>query len=312
MPHSTSVLLNRLLARGKFRHVQVLLKLAELGSVQRTADAIGMTQSSVTQTLAYLEDLLGIPLFQRHARGVRPTPACTQLRPVARQLLLGVSEGAEVIATHALRGRGLVRLAASAAATNGLLEQAIPLFNGRFPNMQVFLRDAEGEDQLLAIARDEVDLVVCRRPPVVPEGWQFEPLLEDRFGVFCRATHPLAGSRKLAWARLIDEPWLLPPAGSPGRERFDELTSHLSRRPARHPLVTRSPLMMWWMLRQVDVLSFLPISFVRPLLDAAELVELKVGSVVLIEALGLLRPQALVGDGTVAFAGFLRELFAPA
>ena len=38
-----SVLLSRLLARGKFRHLQVLLRLAELGSVQRTADAIGVT-----------------------------------------------------------------------------------------------------------------------------------------------------------------------------------------------------------------------------------------------------------------------------
>ena len=51
MPESATVLLNRLLARGKFRHVQALLRLAELGSVQRAADAIGVTQSSVTQTL---------------------------------------------------------------------------------------------------------------------------------------------------------------------------------------------------------------------------------------------------------------------
>ena len=68
-----TVLLNRLLARGKFRHIQVLLRLAELGSVQRTADAIGLTQSSVTQTLAYLESLLEVRLFERHARGVTPT-----------------------------------------------------------------------------------------------------------------------------------------------------------------------------------------------------------------------------------------------
>ena len=70
MPVASTVLLNRLLARGKFRHAQVLLHLAELGSVQRAADAMGMTQSSVTQSLAYLEQLLESQLFHRHARGL--------------------------------------------------------------------------------------------------------------------------------------------------------------------------------------------------------------------------------------------------
>ena len=72
MADTATQLLNRLLARGKFRHVQVLLMIAELGSVQRTADRIGMTQSSVTKTLASLESLLDTQLFLRHARGVLP------------------------------------------------------------------------------------------------------------------------------------------------------------------------------------------------------------------------------------------------
>ena len=38
---TASNVLNRLLARGKFRHVQILLHLAELGSIQRTASAVG-------------------------------------------------------------------------------------------------------------------------------------------------------------------------------------------------------------------------------------------------------------------------------
>ena len=84
MTVTATVLLHRLVARGKFRHIQVLLKLAELGSVQRAAEAIGLTQSSVTQTLAYLESLLGTRLFTRHARGVMPTPLASQLVPVAR------------------------------------------------------------------------------------------------------------------------------------------------------------------------------------------------------------------------------------
>jgi len=97
MHPSATALLNRLLVRGKFRHIQVLLKLAELGSIQRTAESIGTTQSAVTQTLAYLEQMLETPLFHRHARGVQPTLACIELLPVGRQLLEGLFESAEVI-----------------------------------------------------------------------------------------------------------------------------------------------------------------------------------------------------------------------
>ena len=100
MKSAVTPLLNRLLARGKFRHLQVVLKLAELGSVQRTADALGMTQSSITQTLAYVENLMEAKLFHRHARGVRPTPACMDLLPVARQMMLGLIEGAEIVAAR--------------------------------------------------------------------------------------------------------------------------------------------------------------------------------------------------------------------
>ena len=105
---SAHALLNRLLARGKLRQLQVLLQLAELGSVQRTAPVVGMTQSGVSQTLASLEALLDIPLFIRHARGVLPTPACLELLPTVRQLMLGVAQGAESLAAAQLHeGRDL-------------------------------------------------------------------------------------------------------------------------------------------------------------------------------------------------------------
>jgi len=141
-PPPASTLLNRLLSRGKFRHVQVLLQLAELGSVQRTADAIGMTQSAVTQTLAYLERLLDVRLFERHARGVRPTPACTDLLPVARQLMLGMADVAGAVDARRRQGLGFVRVLASVSAIHGVLVDALPAFAQAQPAIRVQLAEA--------------------------------------------------------------------------------------------------------------------------------------------------------------------------
>jgi DNA-binding transcriptional LysR family regulator len=51
---SATVLRNRLLTRARLRHWQVLVRVAELGSVRRAAEAVGMTQPAVTHVLADL------------------------------------------------------------------------------------------------------------------------------------------------------------------------------------------------------------------------------------------------------------------
>ena len=303
----SSVLLNRLLARGKFRHLQVLLRLAELGSVQRAADAIGVTQSSVTQTLAYVEGLLEIKLFQRHARGVIPTPACQDLLPVARHVMMGLAEGADVLAARGRRGGGVVRLLASVAAVQGVLAEALPQFHAVHPAIEVHVREAEGEDQLLALARGEVDLVVCRAPVAVPEGWAFEALCEDEIVIVARPGHPLQRRRRADWAALAQATWLLAPAETLARLRFDAMVQqHFEASPRAHPLVTRNLVLTLKTLHTQPVLALLPMSFARSLLKEGQIVRVQTPDPLPLAPLGLLRPEPLVAPAARALFDHLQ------
>ncbi|NML44141.1 LysR family transcriptional regulator [Ramlibacter sp. G-1-2-2] len=305
MRQTAYVLVNRLLARGKFRHVQLLLKLAELGSVQRTADAIGMTQPSVTQTLAGLEELLGVQLFERHARGVRPTAACLDVLPAARQMFLGIAETAEVVMARHSTGKGIVRLLASASALQGLLLRALPEFLRGAPHAQVQLREAENDDLLLAITRGEVDLVVCRRPTVIPEGWAFHALEADQLVVVCDPGHRLARRRRLAWSNVQDETWLLSPAGSIARSAFDAVSASFNAAARTYPLVTRVLAMMLHLLREERLLSLLPRSIVRPLVDSGAICVLPLPAVAM-EPIGLLAPREGLREVPLALFEFLQ------
>ncbi len=292
MQPTATTLLNRLLSRGKLRHIQVFMRLAELGSVQRTADAIGVTQSSVTQTLAYLEDLLDVRLFQRHARGVRLTQAGSDLVPLARQVMSGVSDVAHAVEARGRQGGGLIRLLASLAAMNGLLLEWLPAFARDNPDVDVLLRDAEDQEQLLAIARAEVDLIACRRPQVIPEGWRFVPLRVDRFALVCRRTHPLALlQRPIAPADLTPATWLALPTGTAAREHLDHVAMQLQTTLRLHPIITRSPLMMWNLLKDQDLLAVLPITIATPHLQMGDIVELTVDMAAPLQSIGLLRPE---------------------
>lgn len=302
-----TVLLNRLLARGKFRHIQVLLRLAELGSVQRTADAIGLTQSSVTQTLAYLESLLEVRLFERHARGVTPTPVCLDLLPVARQVMLGLAEGADVLVARQQRGGSVLRLVASAAGLGSLLLDALGDFHRLHPTIQVHLREAEGEDQLLAVARGEVDLVACRQPAAVPGSWVFEPLLPDRIVVVAQPGHALLRRQPASWKALGRETWLLAPAETAARRHFDELALRFDQPPRTHPLVSRSIAATLETLRREPVLALLPLSFVQRAVQAGQLAVLPLPEPMPMNAIGLLRPEPLLLPAAVALVQHLRD-----
>ena len=59
----------------EMRHLQTFLLAAELRSFTRAADALGVTQASVSQQVAALEKDLCVSLFQRTSRAVVPTKA---------------------------------------------------------------------------------------------------------------------------------------------------------------------------------------------------------------------------------------------
>ncbi|WP_311222682.1 MULTISPECIES: LysR substrate-binding domain-containing protein [unclassified Acidovorax] len=311
MTLTATTLLNRLLARGKFRHLQILLRLAEVGSVQRTADAIGVTQSSVTQTLAYLEALLETPLFHRHAKGVHPTDACRDLLPLARQVLLGIQDTAQAVEARHRQGEGQVRLLASISATHGLLIDHLAEFHQRWPGIQVHLREAEGDEQLLALARGEVDLIACRQPAVTPERWTFHPLLADRFAIVCRRQHPLAPAGSANAADLQGAQWMALPTGSAARERLDDIAARCTAPLKLHPLITRTPTMMWWLLLEHDLLAVLPLTLVSPLMKTGQVVELRVAGEYPMQPLGLLQPASHAAPAAQQLSDFLRGQFAP-
>lgn len=305
MQTTSSVLLNRLMARARLRHMQVLVQLAELGSVRRTAQAVGMTQPGVSQILADLERMLDVTLFHRHSRGVRPTPACTDVLPLARQMLLGLAASAEAVSARRELGQGVVRLIASTSAINGLLVRALPEFNRANPAIQVQVREGERDDQMLAIARGEIDLALCRQPPVVPEGWAFRALLEDRFVVACAADHPLARRRNLELAHLAGQTWLPSPAGSAARVYFDAMFARVGDDVRICQVITRTLALTWELLRQQPLLTVVPYCVVAHLVDSGELAALKMRGAMPLEPIGLMTALEDPGAATARLTEYL-------
>jgi DNA-binding transcriptional LysR family regulator len=66
--------------------LKVFEAVARLGGMNRAAAELNTVQSNVTTRIRRLEDELGTPLFDRHSRGVTPTPAGLRLLPHAERI----------------------------------------------------------------------------------------------------------------------------------------------------------------------------------------------------------------------------------
>lgn len=307
MKPTASVIRQRLHARARVRHWLALARVAELGNLHKAADAMGMTQPSLTQLLADLENLLGAPLFHRHARGMRPTAMGAELLPVAQRILAAVSDGAEQAAALQNRSQAVVRIGAIGGAINGLLARVLPACGRQHADLMLQLVEADPTQLLGLLARGDLDLALCRAPAVLPAGWAFQPLIEDHFVVVAAPHHPLVRQRRIEVDALRRHTWLALPIDSAARGAFDALFGHdAGTQPAIRQVSTRVPAMLWAMLKAEPLLALVPASVTRQLVEAAELVELDLAFRLPFEAIGVLAPDSGSGPGVARVLAFLQ------
>lgn len=308
-PITPDLLFARLLSRARLKHLQLAVHIAELHSLQKAAAAIGLSQPAATHALAEFETLLGTPLFERHARGMRPSPAGLALLPLVRNALKLLQACAETAASMQHGATGLVRIGAIHAAVAGWLTQALPVFSRTHPDVAVEVHEVPADQLLQMIESNRVDIVLCREPQPLPEGHLFTPVLADHYVVLCRNGHPLAGQARVSDDDLRTHTWLLPPLTGIAPAEFNALCTRLGGAPRTCQVSSRSALLAQAMLDSGDLLALSPYQFARPLLEARLLASLAVPPMAM-PPLGMLRRAAVAADAPSAVARLAESLLA--
>ena len=267
MPSATpaaSVLYARLLAKGRLRHLQLLVAIAESGSVRRAAEQVGMSQPAATQALADIEQLLGIALFERLVRGMRLTAAGRAVIPMAKGTLNALRASADTLHALASGASGVLRIGAIPAAVSGLLCRVLPALSERHPELRIEVLEAAGEQLLGEVGSGRVDIALLRKPAETPRTCSFQPLAQDAPWVVCGRRHPLARQPKVSLAELRGARWMLPGQGLGVRGVFDTLFEDDKPLPQLHPISTTSISLLLEMLRRERILSLVPRSLIEP------------------------------------------------
>lgn len=211
--------------------LRVLVEVGERGSFSAAAAALTLTQPAVSRQIAGLERRLGVPLFSRVPRGVRPTPAGTVAIELARDALDRLRVLETRLASFAGLASGDLRLAAFPSVNTYLVPEAIRRFGERYPGVTLSLRQTDRDRPLHAVRNGEVDLALVTgwhlyadpeqaryggtdpprtadQPRTEVDGVDLLPLCDEELQVLLPATHRLARRRRIRLAELGGENWI--------------------------------------------------------------------------------------------------------
>lgn len=198
--------------------LRALHAVATHGSIGAAATALGYTPSAISQQLAKLERETRTTLLERRGRGVVLTDAAGLLAETAGRVLALVEE-AEVD-LEAKRGApvGVLRVAAFATASRGLLPGVLAGLAASHPGLVVRLLEIDPSVSVDLVARGEVDLAVVHdwhntRLPI-PDGLARAWIGDDGADILLPADHPLADRSVLVAADLAGERWICQQPGT--------------------------------------------------------------------------------------------------
>ena len=235
--------LRRLLAKLRFRHLQLLVALDEGGSLRAATGALNLTQPALSKALGEVEAAFGFALFTRSARGLAATERGTVVVRGARVLLAELAHMQAEAAGHPAFTQ--LRIGAPPFVAHSHLAPVIASLAGLDPRLMVRLREERVPALMQALLEGELDVLFSSFPRDWPAGamaqLRQEKLFDAQFDVVAPPGHPLARARSVRWERLAQERWIMPAGFSMVRRLLEHVFLREGLKPPQPVIESTSP-----------------------------------------------------------------------
>lgn len=186
--------------------LRYFLAIAESGSFTAAARRCNVTQPSLSQQIRRLEDLLGLPLFDRLPRGAALTEAGRSLLPRARRILAEIDDAAGSISSELETGKGRLVVGSIPTMAPYLLPAMVPRFLRRYPDCELTLVEDLTERLVEKLIDHTIDMAILSSP-VDNEAIALSVLGRERLLVVAHRDHELvAGADSLTAASIDGQP----------------------------------------------------------------------------------------------------------
>ena len=195
-------------ASGRLNGLQLLqvegfLEVARRGSVSRAAEALYITQPTLTARLHGLERELDIKLFLRTPRGMRLTDAGRAWVPFAERAVRALVEGRDALEQVKAASAGHLMIGSAPAVSTYILPDLLERFVASHPRVEVSVRTGHSEDVVDLVLRDEVQLGLGRA--INHPDLDLRPFHREELVLVCAPDHPFVRRRSVTLAEVTNE-----------------------------------------------------------------------------------------------------------
>ena len=186
------------------RDFEYIAEIARYGSISRAAEALYLSQPTLTKFLQRVEREAGQPLFHRVGKRFILTPAGEVYVARAKSILQLEHQLEQELADLAAMRSGSIRLGTTAGRSSYIARQVAPLFRQEFPGVRLLLHISHTERLMKMMQNNELDMALANCDQDFPAlSADFLNLLAKRLPKAGTATPASGAPAKLAAAPAV-------------------------------------------------------------------------------------------------------------
>ncbi|MBL0423193.1 LysR family transcriptional regulator [Ramlibacter sp. AW1] len=257
------------LARFDLVSIRLVVDCVQHGSLSAAARASHLALAAASRRIRDLEDAVREPLFERHGRGLRPTPAGRVFARHGLGLLQGMEQLAGELSDLRQGIARRIRLSANSAAINEFLPPLLARYARQARQVRIELEEQLSTGVVMALREGRADVGVFAEGPDT-EGLQCRVFRHDQLVLVLPQGHSLAGRGALPFADALDEDWITLSDGAAVVLRQQQ-AALAAGRPLRIRMQVRSFDAVCHLVSSGLGIAVLPRNAVRPLLAPMKL-----------------------------------------
>ncbi len=224
-------------------HLAIIRAVDQHGSLTAAAEQLHVTQSALSHAVRKLEDQLGVALWTREGRTLRPTQAGEYLLGVANRLLPQLTHAEERLRQFARGERGVLRIGMECHPCYQWLLKVVSPYLAAWPDVDVDVKQEFQFGGIGALFGHEIDLLVTP-DPLYKDGLEFAPVFDYEQILVVGPGHRLRGARFVRPEQLAEETLITYPVAIDRLDIYTQFLLPVGIRPKRHKPIETTDIML--------------------------------------------------------------------
>ena len=197
------------------QQIQIFLKVVELRNYTRVAEYFNFTVSMISKTISNMEKEMGLILFLRKPRELKPTPAAMVLAAEWHSIITTVEQSLEKahIAQNGARKVLNVGLIDASAEMDVKLNECLDAFEKENPDIDIHVEKLDMHELVERLNAGDMDIICTGHhegTALDAYGLPWKMLVTCPLAVYVPRSSPLFDREQISFAELRNEPFVIP------------------------------------------------------------------------------------------------------